>query len=774
MKKIFLSAIFLALLVSCSNTIDTSNSQFTSVTVTFDSRGGTEVSNQVVPINSLIMPPIVTNEGHTLLGWHTSINGGVTLGNAWNFFIDRVNFDFTLYASWEVNEYTISFDTNEGSLIPNQLNDFGSTLNIPSPTKVGYTFSGWYSNSSLTQVFELSTMPAINLTLYAKWTINQYTITFETNEGTLVSPITQDYNSSLTPPNEPSRIGHTFIGWFTDETFNNIYTFPLTMPSENITLFAWWAINQYTITFHLNGGVPGDLYTAELTLDYGTDLTTLEIPIPTKVGHTFLDWFGDETLLTLYTSPLTMPAENINLYAKWTINQYTIRFDTNGGSEVASIAGDYGSDVIPPNDPTKEGYVFKGWFFDTDTRQVVDIIAQFPDYNVQYFALWVTPPSSLPFIRELYDTGSNHSLDAFYPMAERKVYSNGQNENGQLGYETDTNFSLDYSLVLIPDLLENELVYKISAGHNYSLALTNLGNVYSWGLNDYGQLGINSPNEFTSIPQRIPLELDVSNNEIITHINAGYNHALALSNLGNVYGWGYNGANQIKSSDQEVINLPTKLQHGQEIILLNENETIIDISSGENFSVFFTNFGNLYFMGDQNFNYFFNLYDNATSTQLVTFESFLPNEIIRRFVVGRNHVSVLTQLGNVYMFGQTSEGQNGLGASFGWPDELRYEKVHLNYILDFDESIIAINTLDNSTMVLTSKFRTIGWGDNTNDVLLPSIDTILLPTEINIYHHFSNTEWTIEGYPIYIAGNSRVIIFITQLDTSLRFWYYYL
>jgi uncharacterized repeat protein (TIGR02543 family) len=110
-----------------------SSSTLSLVTVTFDSRGGSEVLAQQVETNSFISIPDVTREGHTIEGWYTSLNGGVSLDSKWNFFTNRVNFNFTLYAKWTINQYTIIFETNGGNTINSQSYEYQASLNLPSP-----------------------------------------------------------------------------------------------------------------------------------------------------------------------------------------------------------------------------------------------------------------------------------------------------------------------------------------------------------------------------------------------------------------------------------------------------------------------------------------------------------------------------------------------------------------------------------------------------------------------------------------------------------------
>ena len=268
-----------------------------------------------------ITAPTLTREGYTFKGWDKEIPETMPADN------------ITVKAQWEINQYTIAFDTNGGSEITPITQDYGTKITAPDkPTRKGYTFKGWDKEIP-------KTMPAENITVKAQWEINPYTITFDTNGGSEITPITQDYGTEITAPDNPTRKGYTFKGWDKE--------IPETMPAENITVKAQWEINQYTITFDTNGGSE----IAPITQDYGTEITAPDNP--TRKGYTFKGW--DKEI------PKTMPAENITVKAQWEINQYTITFDTNGGSEIAPITQDYGTEITAPADPTRKGYTFKGW-----------------------------------------------------------------------------------------------------------------------------------------------------------------------------------------------------------------------------------------------------------------------------------------------------------------------------------------------------------------------------------------------------------------------------
>ena len=164
-------------------------------------------------------------------------------------------------------------------------------------TRAGYTQVGWSTVDGGEKVYGFEDIYTKNeaLTLYPVWNTNKYTITFDTNGGSEIAPITQDYGTEITAPDNPTRKGYTFKGWDKE--------IPKTMPAENITVKAQWGINQYTITFDTNGGSE----IAPITQDYGTEITAPDKP--TRKGYTFKGW--DKEI------PKTMPAENITITARW-------------------------------------------------------------------------------------------------------------------------------------------------------------------------------------------------------------------------------------------------------------------------------------------------------------------------------------------------------------------------------------------------------------------------------------------------------------------------
>lgn len=192
----------------------------TPVTVTYDygERGGIYAKQIVQAGEKAIQPDVPSRQGYQFTGWY--------LDDTKYDFNTAVTGNMTLTARWTANSYTITFDTGGGSAIAPITQGYDTTINAPAaPTKTGYTFMGWEPEIP-------TTMPAEDMTIKAQWRINRYTVTFDTDGGSAVAPITQDYGTTITAPADPTREGYTFIGW--DKAI------PATMPAGDMTITAKW------------------------------------------------------------------------------------------------------------------------------------------------------------------------------------------------------------------------------------------------------------------------------------------------------------------------------------------------------------------------------------------------------------------------------------------------------------------------------------------------------------------------------------------------------
>ena len=243
-----------------------------------------------------------------------------------------------LTAQWTAPTYAVTLNTNGGTINSGNVTSYtygvGATLPTAGDmTYTGHTFVGWYDNENLTgsPIAAIGGTETGNKEYWAKWEINQYTITFDTAGGSVVTPITQNYGTATTAPADPTKTGYTFAGW--DRAI------PATMPAENLTITAQWTVNQYTIAYDLAGG------TAEGNPDtYTIETGAFTLKNPTKSGYTFTGWSGTgldgENNMTV-TIP-TGSTGNRTYTAHWRYNgsghsysYYTIKATAGAGGSIS-------------------------------------------------------------------------------------------------------------------------------------------------------------------------------------------------------------------------------------------------------------------------------------------------------------------------------------------------------------------------------------------------------------------------------------------------------
>ena len=337
-------------------------------TVTFDSGKGSKVDSQTVKEGDPVSKPDnPTREGYTFNGW--------LLGGDPYDFTTLVMQDLTLTASWTKNKstYTVKFDLNGGDGdIADQKVKEGSTIDRPdNPTREGYTFMGWQYEDSDWNFLNTVTS---NMTLTAQWKRNEvkkYTVTFDTADGTSIDQQTIKDGGKVSKPDDPTREGYEFKGW----TLNGVdYDFTAPVKADLVLTAVWTPVKPktYTITFDTDGGT---VVPSQTVKDKGT---ATEPTAPTKTGYEFKGWLLDGKPYD-FTTPVT---KDVTLKAKWEktkVESYTVAFDSADGSEVASQTVEQGKTAVKPDDPTREGYTFLGWYagdaaYDWDTPVTGNLI----------------------------------------------------------------------------------------------------------------------------------------------------------------------------------------------------------------------------------------------------------------------------------------------------------------------------------------------------------------------------------------------------------------
>ncbi|WP_041138826.1 InlB B-repeat-containing protein [Beduini massiliensis] len=295
-------------------------------------------------------------------------------------------------------KHTLKFETNGGSSIDSQHIPHNHFASEPAaPIKEGYTFDGWFADEQWMVPWDFAAdKVTADTTLYAKWTINTYRIYFESNGGTVIAPLNDvAFGTLLSQPTPPTREGHTFAGWYTDEQLTKSWDFAADTVTGNTTLYAKWILNTYDVYFESNGGTA---ITPLSDVAFGTLLS--QPTLPTREGYTFAGWYTDKQL----TKPWDFAADKVTadttLYAKWIINTYNIYFETNGGTLIAPLNGiAFGSLLTQPNPPVKEGYLFGGWFTDEQLTKLWDFTGDKVTGTMTLYASWIKQgiiPPTLP------------------------------------------------------------------------------------------------------------------------------------------------------------------------------------------------------------------------------------------------------------------------------------------------------------------------------------------------------------------------------------------
>ena len=421
--------------------------------VTFETNGGNPIDpvevEWGVEYKANVTP---TKTGHTFKGWYFDVD--LTNPVSEDIIIEG---DVSLFAKWEINQYTVKFNSNGGSAVADVKLDYGASIEISEPTRTGYEFEGWFVDEELKESFDLK-IPSKNATVYAKWKECKVNITFNANgsdvtgEMRAVAYQTEDENLTL-PEAIYTRNGHTFKGWSTAangevEFADKASISSLLATSQDVTLYAVWEAREYDLHFVSNGLAFGQ----DIKVKYDNSLV-LPSTNPTKDGHEFVGWgqyalttdatfaenkiyytydsvskiysvadvtVGEEVAAetyynaTLFTAENKMPSSNLTLNAIWSKKSYTINFNSNGAGEVSSITQAYGSVITLPTNLSKEGYRFLGWYKEASLTNRFEG-STMPLDGASLYAKWEANKYSIYFDANS-GSGTTNKVDATYDV----------------------------------------------------------------------------------------------------------------------------------------------------------------------------------------------------------------------------------------------------------------------------------------------------------------------------------------------------------------------
>jgi uncharacterized repeat protein (TIGR02543 family) len=309
---------------------------------------------------------IPTRTGYTFQGWAASANGTAAFQAGASY---TTNANAMLYAVWQANNYWLSFDPEGGSVLPSGKTVIYSETygELPTPSRAGYSFEGWFiSASGGAQIIARDKVTITeNQTLYAQWTANGYTVSFDANGGS-VTPESKSavFDGAYGELPSPARTGYTFAGWYTEPEGGSdvIASDPVNVAASH-TIFAHWTANAYTAAFDANGGsVTPTSKSVTFDAAYGN------LPTPARTGYTFNGWYHGETKITESTQ-MTVAA-NHGLQAHWTANTYNVTLNANGGNvNPASVMATYDQPYGQLPTPERGGHTFLGWYISPSRGQ---------------------------------------------------------------------------------------------------------------------------------------------------------------------------------------------------------------------------------------------------------------------------------------------------------------------------------------------------------------------------------------------------------------------
>ena len=357
-------------------------------TVTFNANGGSSAPTQqsISYGGKVVMPPAMTKTGYGFGGWYKE----ATCTNQWNFDTDTVTGNITLYAKWDVNYHTVSFNANGGSPTPTQqsIANGGKVVMPPVMTKTDYGFGGWYKEATCTNKWNFSTNTVTgNITLYAKWDVNYHTVNFNANSG-IPAPDPQSitHSDKVVMPPVMLKTGYSFSGWYKEAACTNQWDYATDTVSGNITLYAKWDLNYHIVNFEANGGSPTP---NPQTISYGEKVTMP--PAMSKNSNSFGGWYKEADCTNQWNFAIDIVTVNITLYAKW-LAVFTVTFNAEDGTPPLSqqlIIN--GGKVSEPVNISKEGFTLEGWYKDASYINLWNFDSDTVTDNIILYAKWDPP-----------------------------------------------------------------------------------------------------------------------------------------------------------------------------------------------------------------------------------------------------------------------------------------------------------------------------------------------------------------------------------------------
>ncbi len=344
--------------------------------ISFDTRGGTPaaIASQNVIYNGHVeRPDDPSKDNFVFGGWYSDY----LLTDEFDF-NSPVKEDITLHAKWNPAVWVELYGdggkfTSTGTDEKKSWVQTGSSIDkLEHPQRDGHTFDKWtLSDGSLPK-----TIISENVSLHANWNINYYDVTFVTNDGSNVPSQNVIYGGKITKPDDPEKTGYNFSGWFSDPELNTIWDFDNDVVEDTTTLYAKWVEKTYRVSFNLMEAGTEGTSVSYLSVSYNHTFNKSDINA-VWLGHEVSKWYKDKKRSIEWDFEKDVVTGDTILYANWVAKEYTVTFKYNDDGETADYKKKvyYGGKIIPPADPSREGYSFKGWkdelgIFVSDFKQI--------------------------------------------------------------------------------------------------------------------------------------------------------------------------------------------------------------------------------------------------------------------------------------------------------------------------------------------------------------------------------------------------------------------
>ena len=485
-KFILFPLLTISLLISCGGGSEPEVSK--QYKVVFNTNGAKQDINDVlVEEGKTVVEPATPEKDHYKFQYWCSDS---SLENKYDFSTPVYN-NLNLYAKWDINKYTVTFEPMIGTMeTKSQSVDYGEHATRPSDPKVegyeeAFPFLGWFKDINLTEEWHFDTdVVTENITLYASFDYKGCIVVFMSSNPDKPSHyIYALVDNTIKAPTAPIFEGYTFHGWYKDRQcsedmkwdFDN-EKIPEKKAGGRIYLYPKLTINQYTVTFDSQGGsdVPSQ------TVNYKQTASVPEAP--GRTGYNFLGWYKDKECTTEWNfeDPIT---EDITLYAKWDLKDITVTFNTQDkGITPEKQTVKYGSKITNPGSQEEDPYRLEGWYKEKECIHEWDFSKDTVENNITLYAKWVNDSS--PFYNAKWSDITNKTLDELHTTFKEDCDNNKDFEGTLVGLVKDININGRVHQVRVIGENQDKLVDDTSKTAALTFEFVNLvskndGNTYT-------------------------------------------------------------------------------------------------------------------------------------------------------------------------------------------------------------------------------------------------------------------------------------------------------